>query len=343
VKFIDEALITVQSGDGGRGCVSLRREKYVPRGGPDGGDGGKGGDVILKSSLRRRTLYPFQFKHQFKAQKGAHGQGKQKTGRNGQDLIIEIPPGTLVKDAVTGEVIKDFNTAGESFTVVKGGQGGLGNARFKTSTNRTPRYAQPGETGQIRQLKLELKLLADVGIIGLPNAGKSTLISVISSASPKIANYPFTTLIPTLGVVETEWGDPFVVADIPGLIEGAHQGAGLGTHFLRHIERTRILIHLIDAGGIDAKYPRRHLKIVNRELSSFNPQLTEKLQIVTLNKMDLPGAREAAEAFVAALDPEPVFLISAKDNRGIKRLLSRTIELLDQTGNKELDRIDSDK
>jgi GTP-binding protein len=343
VKFIDEALITVQSGDGGRGCVSLRREKYVPRGGPDGGDGGKGGDVILKSSLRRRSLYPFQFKHQFKAQKGAHGQGKQKTGRNGQDLIIEIPPGTLVKDAVTGEVIKDFNTAGESFTVVKGGQGGLGNARFKTSTNRTPRYAQPGETGQIRQLKLELKLLADVGIIGLPNAGKSTLISVISSASPKIANYPFTTLIPTLGVVETEWGDPFVVADIPGLIEGAHQGAGLGTHFLRHIERTRILIHLIDAGGIDAKHPRRHLKIVNRELSSFNPQLTEKLQIVTLNKMDLPGAREAAEAFVAALDPEPVFLISAKDNRGIKRLLSRTIELLDQTGNKELDRIDSDK
>ena len=343
MKFIDEALITVQSGDGGRGCVSLRREKYVPRGGPDGGDGGKGGDVILKSSLRRRTLYPFQFKRQFKAQKGAHGQGKQKTGRNGQDLIIEIPPGTLVKDAVTGEVIKDFNTAGESFTVVKGGQGGLGNARFKTSTNRTPRYAQPGETGQIRQLKLELKLLADVGIIGLPNAGKSTLISVISSASPKIANYPFTTLIPTLGVVETEWGDPFVVADIPGLIEGAHQGAGLGTHFLRHIERTRILIHLIDAGGIDAKYPRRHLKIVNRELSSFNPQLTEKLQIVTLNKMDLPGAREAAEAFVAALDPEPVFLISAKDNRGIKRLLSRTIELLDQTGNKELDRIDSDK
>ncbi|MGD1972142.1 MAG: GTPase ObgE, partial [Desulfobacterales bacterium] len=228
MKFIDEAMITVQSGDGGRGCVSLRREKYVPRGGPDGGDGGKGGDVILKSSLHRRTLYPFQFKRQFKAEKGAHGQGKQKTGRNGSDLIIEIPPGTLVKDTATGEVIKDFTTTGESFTVVKGGRGGLGNARFKTSTNRTPRYAQPGEAGQTRQLKLELKLLADVGIIGLPNAGKSTLISVISSASPKIANYPFTTLTPTLGVVETEWGDPFVVADIPGLIEGAHEGAGLG-------------------------------------------------------------------------------------------------------------------
>ena len=343
MKFIDEALITVQSGNGGRGCVSLRREKYVPRGGPDGGDGGKGGDVILRSSLRRRTLYPFQFKRQFKAQNGAHGQGKQKTGKNGQDLIIEIPPGTLVKDAVSGEVIKDFTATGESLTVVKGGRGGLGNARFKTSTNRTPRYAQPGETGQFRQLKLELKLLADVGIIGLPNAGKSTLISVISSATPKIANYPFTTLTPTLGVVATDWGDPFVVADIPGLIEGAHQGAGLGTQFLRHIERTRILIHLIDAGDIDPEDPRRHLKTVNRELESFNPQLTEKPQILTLNKMDLPGAPEAAEAFVAALDPEPVFLISAKENRGIKRLLSRTIELLDQTGRNERDRTDSGK
>ena len=343
MKFIDEALITVQSGGGGRGCVSLRREKYVPRGGPDGGDGGKGGDVILRSSLHRRTLYPFQFKRQFKAQNGAHGQGKQKTGKNGQDLIIEIPPGTLAKDAASGQVIKDFTATGESFTVVKGGRGGLGNARFKTSTNRTPRYAQPGETGQIRQLKLELKLLADVGIIGLPNAGKSTLISVISSATPKIANYPFTTLTPTLGVVATDWGDPFVVADIPGLIEGAHQGAGLGTQFLRHIERTRILIHLIDAGDIDAQDPRRHLKTVNRELESFNPQLTEKPQILTLNKMDLPGAPEAAEAFVAALDPEPVFLISAKENRGIKRLLSRTIELLDQAGRNEKDRTDSGK
>lgn len=332
MKFFDEALITVQSGDGGRGCVSLRREKHVPRGGPDGGDGGKGGDVILKSSLHRRTLYPFQFKRQFKAKNGAHGQGKQKTGKNGPDLIIEIPPGTLVKDAATGEVLNDFVTAGETYTVVQGGRGGLGNARFKTSTNRTPRYAQPGEAGLIRQLKLELKLLADVGIIGLPNAGKSTLISVISSASPKIANYPFTTLTPTLGVVETDWGDPFVVADIPGLIEGAHQGAGLGTQFLRHVERTRILIHLIDAGAIDPEHPRDHFKTVNRELKSFNPQLAQKPQIVVLNKMDLPGASVAAETFVAALDPQPVILISAKENQGVKRLISRTIELLDKSG-----------
>ena len=331
MKFIDEALITVQSGDGGRGCVSFRREKFVPRGGPDGGDGGKGGDVILKSSARRRTLYPFQFKRQFKAKKGAHGQGKQKTGRNGPDLIIEVPPGTLVKDAATGEILKDFTVAGESYTVLPGGRGGQGNARFKTSTNRTPRFAQPGEAGQNCQLKLELKLLADVGIIGLPNAGKATLISVISSASPKIANYPFTTLTPKLGVVESSWGEPFVVADIPGLIEGAHQGAGLGTQFLRHIERTRILIHLIDAGAVDTGNPLDHYKTVNRELTSFNPQLTQKPQIVVLNKMDLPQAAAAAAAFTAALEPEPVILISAKENQGIKQLLSQTIKLLDRS------------
>ncbi|MGD9081583.1 MAG: GTPase ObgE [Desulfobacterales bacterium] len=330
MKFIDEAIITVESGDGGRGCVSFRREKHVPRGGPDGGDGGKGGDVILKSTSRRRTLFPFQLKRQFKAKNGAHGQGKQKTGKNGKDLTIELPPGTLVKDADTNEILKDFTAAEDSYTVVCGGRGGLGNARFKTSTNRAPRYAQPGEEGQNRRLKLELKLLADVGIIGLPNAGKSTLISKISSANPKIGNYPFTTLTPTLGVVETSWSDPFVVADIPGLIEGAHAGAGLGTQFLRHIERTRILIHLIDAGTIDREHPLDHFKTVNRELNSFNPQLTQKPQIVALNKMDLPGAQKAADAFAAALDAEPVILISALKKKGMKRLISRILELLDR-------------
>jgi GTP-binding protein len=332
VKFIDEAIITVESGSGGRGCVSFRREKHVPRGGPNGGDGGKGGDVILKSTSRRRTLFPFQLKRQFKAKKGAHGQGKQKTGRNGKDLIIEIPPGTLVKDADTSEVLKDFTAADESYIVVHGGRGGRGNARFKTSTNRAPRYAQPGEDGQNCRLKLELKLLADVGIIGLPNAGKSTLISKISSATPKIGNYPFTTLTPTLGVVETSWSDPFVVADIPGLIEGAHQGVGLGTQFLRHIERTRILIHLIDAGIIDREHPLDPFKTVNRELKSFNPQLTQKPQIVVLNKMDLPGAQETADAFMAALDAEPVILISAIKQKGVKKLISRILELLDKAG-----------
>ncbi len=334
MKFFDEAIITVQSGNGGRGCLSFRREKYVPRGGPDGGDGGKGGDVILRSTARRRTLYPFQLKRQFKAKNGAHGQGKQKTGRNGQDLIIEIPPGTLVKDADSREVLKDFTAAGESYIVVRGGKGGLGNARFKTSTNRTPRYAQPGEAGQFRKLKLELKLLADVGIIGLPNAGKSTLISKISSATPKIGDYPFTTLTPTLGVVETGWGEPFVVADIPGLIEGAHQGAGLGTQFLRHIERTRILIHLVDAGAIDPAYPLDGYETVNKELKSFNAQLTEKPQIVVLNKMDLSGTEDAADAFIDALHHEPVILISALKKKGIKQLISRILELLDRSYDK---------
>ena len=330
MKFIDEAIITVQSGNGGRGCVSFRREKYVPRGGPDGGDGGKGGDVILKSTSRQRTLYPFQFKRQFKAPDGAHGQGKQKTGKNGRDLIIELPPGTLVKDADTNEILKDFTAAGESHSVVKGGRGGLGNARFKTSTNRTPRYAQPGEPGHSRELKLELKLLADVGIIGLPNVGKSTLLSSISSATPKIGNYPFTTLTPMLGVVETGWAEPFVVADIPGLIEGAHQGAGLGIRFLRHIERTRILIHLLDAQAIDPEHPLAVYETVNRELQFFNPQLAQKSQIVVLNKMDLPETETAAAAFVDALDDQPVILISAIKKTGIDKLISRILELLDR-------------
>ena len=334
MKFFDEARITVQSGDGGRGCLSFRREKYVPRGGPDGGDGGKGGDVILRSTSRRRTLYPFHLKRQFKAKNGAHGQGKQKTGKNGQDLIIEIPPGTLVKDVESNQVLKDFTAAGESYIVVRGGKGGRGNARFKTSTNRAPRHTQPGETGEFRELKLELKLLADVGIIGLPNAGKSTLISKISSATPKIGDYPFTTLTPTLGVVETGWGEPFVVADIPGLIEGAHQGAGLGTQFLRHIERTRILIHLIDAATIDPDHPLNAYETVNKELKSFNARLTQKPQIVVLNKMDLAGTPEAADAFTAALPHEPVILISAVKKKGVRKLISRILELLESSYDK---------
>ncbi len=334
MKFFDEAIITVQSGDGGRGCLSFRREKHIPRGGPDGGDGGKGGDVILKSTSRRRTLYPFQLKRQFKAKNGAHGQGKQKTGKNGPDLIIEIPPGTLVKDADSNEVLKDFTAAGQSYIVVRGGRGGLGNTRFKTSTNRAPRHAQPGEAGQFYKLKLELKLLADVGIIGLPNAGKSTLISKISSATPKIGDYPFTTLTPTLGVVETGWGEPFVVADIPGLIEGAHQGAGLGTQFLRHIERTRILIHMVDAGTVDPDDPLDDYETVNTELKSFNAQLTQKPQIVVLNKMDLTGTEAAADAFTDALHHEPVILISAIKKKGVKKLISRILELLDRSYDK---------
>ena len=330
MKFFDEAFITVQSGDGGRGCVSFRREKFVPRGGPDGGDGGKGGDVIFKSSAHRRTLYPFRFKRQFKAPNGSAGHGKQKTGKNGDDLIIEIPPGTLIIDEETSEILKDFTQPDTTYIVAHGGRGGQGNSRFKTSTHRAPRFAQPGEPGQFFKLKLELKLLADVGLIGLPNAGKSTLISVISSATPKIADYPFTTLTPTLGVVQAGWGEPFVVADIPGLIEGAHKGVGLGTRFLRHIERTRVLVHLIDLSVIDPQNPLAEYETINQELASYSSQLTKKPQIVVLNKIDLPDTLEAARAFRAAVNNREVLQISAATRKGVRELNALMIKYLEE-------------
>ena len=329
MKFIDEAMITVQSGDGGKGCVSFRREKFIPRGGPDGGDGGKGGDIILSTTSRKRTLYQFRYQRHFKAKNGAHGQGNQKTGKNGPNLTIELPPGTLVIDGDTGHLIKDLVDTGETFVILKGGRGGQGNTRFKTSTHRTPRFAQPGEPGETRTLKLELKLLADVGIIGLPNAGKSTLIAAISSARPKIANYPFTTLTPSLGVVQTDWAEPFVVADIPGLIKGAHQGTGLGIKFLRHIERTRILVHLIDASSIDPDDPLKEYHTINQELVMYDEKLVQKPQIVVLNKLDLPGVRKAAEIFQSAVKDKKVAFISALTGQGLEQLKSQIVQLLD--------------
>ena len=328
MKFIDEATITVQSGDGGSGCVSFRREKFIPRGGPDGGDGGSGGDVVLRTTLRKRTLRHFQFKRQFKAKNGAGGQGKRKTGKNGPELIIEIPPGTLVGDAGTGEILKDLTKPGENFIAAKGGRGGQGNSRFKTSTNRSPRFSQPGGPGETRTLKLDLKLLADVGIIGLPNAGKSTLISTLSSANPKIGDYPFTTLSPNLGVVQTSWGEPFIVADIPGLIEGAHKGAGLGIKFLRHIERTRILVHLIDALAIEVNNPLKVYHTINNELAMYSKKLAEKPQIVVLNKLDISEADEPANKFKSAAKDKNILLISAINQTGIEELKSQMIKLL---------------
>lgn len=329
MSFVDDAIITVQSGHGGRGCVSFRREKYIPKGGPDGGDGGKGGDILLKSTLRRRTLSQFRFEKQFKAKNGAPGQGSRKTGKNGDNLIIELPPGTLVKDADTGDILMDFTQAEQTFPVALGGRGGRGNAQFKSATNRAPRYAQPGEPGETKTLSLELKLLADVGLIGLPNAGKSTLISGISSAHPKIGNYPFTTLTPVLGVVHTKWAEPFVVADIPGLIEGAHLGAGLGIQFLRHIERTKVLIHLIDVAALDPSAPLAGYETILNELKQYKAQTAQKPQLIALNKMDAPGAEAGADAFENALGDNPVVRISAKTGEGVNFLLSKIVQLLD--------------
>lgn len=329
MKFVDEAVITVRSGDGGRGCVSFRRERFIPRGGPDGGDGGKGGDIIFKASSGKRSLNQFRHKKNIRSKNGSPGQGKNKTGKNGNDIVLEIPSGTVISNAETGEILKDVIEDGESFIIANGGRGGHGNARFKTSTNRSPRFAQNGEPGILLNLKLELKLMADIGIIGLPNAGKSTLISAISSAHPKIADYPFTTLTPALGVVKTKWADPFVVADIPGLIKGAHNGAGLGIRFLKHIERTRILIHLIDASQIQVQNPLESYHIVCNELSMFDKKLMEKPQLVVLNKIDISSALRGFTAFKNSFEDKEVLKISAFTNEGIDNLKSKLVQLLD--------------
>ncbi len=328
MKFIDEAVITVQSGKGGKGCVSFRREKYIPRGGPDGGDGGKGGDVVFRTISQKRTLYDFRFKKLFKAENGAGGESNQKTGRKGKDLVIEIPPGTLISDAGTGVILKDMVDPDVVFVAAAGGRGGQGNKKFATSTHRTPRFAQPGGDSDTLILKLELKLIADVGIIGLPNAGKSTLISAISSATPKIADYPFTTLTPVLGVVKYGKGEPFVVADIPGLIEGAHKGVGLGIQFLKHIERTSMLIHLIDASAINPDSPLSGYNIVKRELDLYGKNLAEKPSLVVLNKLDITGAKETADIFIEQAGNIKVLTISAATGLGINKLKQKMASLL---------------
>jgi len=330
VKFIDEVRITVQSGKGGAGCVSFRREKYIPRGGPDGGDGGHGGDIIFKPTTKKRTLYHLQFNRLYKAKNGTGGQGNNRAGKGGDHLIIELPPGTLVTDADSGDILKDLVDPDEVFVVAQGGRGGLGNARFKSSTNRTPRFAQPGEPGQTLNLRLELKLLAEVGIVGLPNAGKSTLVSTVSSARPKIADYPFTTLTPNLGVVQTNRREPFIVADIPGLIEGAHTGTGLGIRFLRHVERTRILVHLVDVAAIDPDHPLKDFETVNRELQQYSQALAEKPQIVVLNKMDVDWAEDAAAFFKQAYGTGELLQISAATGQGLDRLTATLCNHLDQ-------------
>ncbi|SMC21067.1 GTP-binding protein [Desulfacinum hydrothermale DSM 13146] len=330
MRFIDEAKIQVEGGRGGNGCVSFRREKYVPRGGPDGGDGGKGGDVILEATERKQTLLDFRYRRLYRAERGRHGQGKAKHGRGGKDLVLHVPVGTLAKDVETGEVLADLNRPGMRWVAARGGRGGRGNARFVTSTRQAPRYAEEGEEGETREMQLELKLLADVGLVGLPNAGKSTLIAAVSAARPKIADYPFTTLIPNLGVVHYGDAPPFVMADIPGLIEGAHEGAGLGIRFLKHIERTKVLVHLVDASALSPTDPLAPYRAIERELESYSDTLGEKDRIVALNKMDLVTEEARREDLLAAYRTtgHPVVAVSALTRRGLPDLLKALVRLL---------------
>ena len=338
MKFVDLAHIEIKAGNGGRGCVSFRREKYIPKGGPDGGNGGRGGDVVLIATSNMSTLLDFKYQPNYKAENGGHGQGRDRTGRDGQTLEVPVPVGTLVVDDETGEVIADLTSDGEEFVVAHGGRGGKGNTHFKSSTFQSPRFAQPGEPGEERSVKLELKLLADVGLIGLPNAGKSTLISVISAARPKIADYPFTTLVPQLGVVKPE-GIPrsFVVADIPGLIKGAHQGAGLGIQFLRHVERTRVLLHMVDISEMIEEDPVRRFETVQEEICSFcsaagsgpstagsGPSaLTSKTLLVAATKTDIKGDGLSLRRLQQYCKEKelPFFAVSAATGEGIKELV----------------------
>jgi GTPase len=340
MKFIDEVKIRVIAGDGGRGCISFRREKFIPRGGPNGGNGGKGGDVIALADPQLTTLLDLRYQKQYKAGRGEHGLGKDQHGKTGDDRIIKVPVGTLIRDAGTGELIGDLKEAGQQVIVAAGGRGGKGNAHFVSSTNRSPRFAQPGEAGGDKELEIELRLLADVGIIGLPNAGKSTLIAAISAVRPKIADYPFTTLVPNLGVVGYGEGKSFVVADIPGLIEGAHEGHGLGDKFLRHVTRTSVLIHLLDASNIDAKDPLAEWKTVNRELELFDPELGKKSQIVVANKIDLPAGKNHVKLLAKKLPKsnQPLHAISAVTTEGVRALVQyvgirlEEIKQQDETG-----------
>ena len=323
--FVDEAKIRVKAGDGGNGCVAFRREKFVPRGGPSGGDGGHGGDVILESSEKHNTLVHFRFNPEYKAERGRHGEGKNCTGREGENVVLKVPVGTIVRDELTGELVHDFSGPDERVVIAQGGRGGRGNARFATSTHQAPREHEQGFPGEERVLRLELKLLADVGLVGFPNAGKSTLISRISAARPKIADYPFTTLQPNLGVVVV--GEPpedlsFVVADIPGLIEGASEGAGLGTQFLRHIERTRLLAHLVDVSDACGRPdPVEDYDIITRELKNFGAGLENKPVIVVASKIDIANKDKLAKLQRYCKRKKlDLFAISAVSGEGIEEL-----------------------
>lgn len=335
--FVDAAKIFIKSGDGGNGAVSFRREKYVAFGGPDGGDAGKGGDIVFLGDSSMRTLLDFKYKSKHIAPNGDNGGRSNMTGKDGEDLVIKVPLGTVIKDEESGKIIADIKEDGQRAIVARGGKGGKGNARFATPTRQVPDFAEPGMPGQERFVILELKLLADVGLIGFPNVGKSTILSMVSAAKPKIANYHFTTLSPNLGVVNIKGIESFVVADIPGLIEGAHEGVGLGIEFLRHIERTRILVHVIDVSGIEGRDPVDDFYKINNELANYSEKLTKKPQIVAANKTDIPGFEENFEKLENEMNELgiKVFKISAATNKGVKELMLYVASLLDQMPEEE--------
>lgn len=318
----DRAKIEVKAGDGGNGAITFRREKYVPRGGPDGGDGGKGGDVILRVSASDTTLLRYQYQMRFAAEAGGHGRRARRHGKNGADLVLAVPPGTVVRDAASNEVLADLTVVGDEMVAARGGRGGLGNQHFATSARQAPRLAEKGEPGEERALVLELKLVADVGLVGYPNVGKSTLLAAMSAARPKIADYPFTTLEPNLGVVEVD-GDTFVLADIPGLIEGAAAGVGLGHEFLRHVERTRVLVHVLDgSGGLEGRDPLRDFAAIEAELAAYDQELAAKPVVVAVNKLDLAEAQERLPALRRALEERglAVYPVSAATGQGLREL-----------------------
>ena len=325
------------AGKGGNGCVSFRREKYVPRGGPDGGGGGEGGSVVVEASQRKHSLLDFRYRNLFRAEPGRNGAGQNRQGRSGEDLVVEVPVGTMAKDPLTGEILSDLTEAGQRWIPAQGGRGGKGNAHFVSSTHRTPRFAQEGQPGEERSLKLELKLIADVGLVGLPNAGKSTLVSAVSAARPQIADYPFTTLTPNLGVVQYDDAPPFVMADVPGLIEGAHEGAGLGVRFLKHIERTRLLVHVIDLSRVSPGNPLEPFKQIEHELESYSEDLRKKPRIIVLNKTDLVKNGKDLDKIEKVYRELglPVLLVSSLKREGLRELVRLLTKSLSEMNERE--------
>lgn len=328
--FVDRVKIHVKGGNGGNGMVSFFRAKYITHGGPDGGDGGRGGDVIFVGDESMGTLMDFRYKRMFKAGNGQDGGKRNCFGKDGESVVIKVPVGTVIREAESGKIMADITKHGEEKTLIHGGKGGKGNQHFATPTRQAPRYAEPGRVAKEYDVILELKLIADVGLIGFPNVGKSTLLSMVTNANPKIANYHFTTLAPNLGVVEGRYGDSFVLADIPGLVEGASEGVGLGHAFLRHVERTKVFIHVVDAAGVEGDDPVENVRKINQELEAYNPELMKRPQVIAANKTDIPGSEENVERLKEAYEKEgfEVFPISAATNKGLDELLTKVAEIL---------------